>query len=289
MRIVSSTVVAPHTMQVIVCKSTKPSGPYLSKPHSRFDGFIRPSIVTFVKGTCYILFTDTNNDPVTLIDNETLGNIEVVEVQDDRQSTPLRTGHPNERSQGVVRSVHKKDYASTELNCPDMYKDAVLALLYKYRAVIAIEREALGREVNIEMHITTSYGHYEYNVVPFGLKTAPSFFQRLMNTLFRFETGKGAGEIPISAYLDEILVHTPSVQTHLIHWEYVLRKFQNANLKLKLSKCNFFQSSQYFLGHEVSAKGYCPQTEKIKAIQQYPVLQKVDAVRSFLGMVYKRL
>ena len=131
----------------------------------------------------------------------------------------------------------------------------------------------------------TSYGHYEYNVVPFGLKTAPSFFQRLMNTLFGFETGKGAGEIPISAYLDDILIHTPTVESQLNHLEYVLSKFLEANLKLKLSKCKFFQSSLYFLGHEVSAKGYSPQTEKVKAIQQYPVPQNVDAVRSFMGMV----
>jgi hypothetical protein len=31
----------------------------------------------------------------------------------------------------------------------------------------------------------TRYGHFEYNVMPFGLINAPTIFQHLMNDIFR--------------------------------------------------------------------------------------------------------
>ena len=47
---------------------------------------------------------------------------------------------------------------------------------------------------------TTSFGHYEWNVMPFGLKSAPSEFQNIMNDIFN----------PFSpftiVYIDDVLI-----------------------------------------------------------------------------------
>lgn len=57
--------VAPLTMEVIVCRYRISSEAYLFEPHGIFDGFIRPGIMTLVDGTCHTLLTNPNNGYIT--------------------------------------------------------------------------------------------------------------------------------------------------------------------------------------------------------------------------------
>lgn len=57
---------------------------------------------------------------------------------------------------------------------------------------------------------TCPVGFYQWKVIPFGLKNAPAFFQRRMNFIF-------AKYDFIVTYIDDILIHSPDVQTHLKH------------------------------------------------------------------------
>ena len=55
------------------------------------------------------------------------------------------------------------------------------------------------------------FGHYELNVMPFGLKNAPSEFQNIMNDII----------IPISSfaivYIDDVLIFSKSIDKHFKH------------------------------------------------------------------------
>ena len=55
----------------------------------------------------------------------------------------------------------------------------------------------------------TATGHYEYSRMPFGLKSAPSTFQRLMNRVFLGMTGSRC-----FVYLDDVLVFGETLQEH---------------------------------------------------------------------------
>jgi len=59
-------------------------------------------------------------------------------------------------------------------------------------------------------------GFYQWKVVPFGLKNAPAFFQRRMDYIF-------AKHDFIVTYIDDILIHSPDVHTHLEHLEIFLK------------------------------------------------------------------
>ena len=56
-------------------------------------------------------------------------------------------------------------------------------------------------------------------------------------------------------YLDDVVVFSDTKKKHLKRLRAVLEHFQEHGLKLKLSKCNFFQTEISYLGHQVSAAG----------------------------------
>ena len=73
-------------------------------------------------------------------------------------------------------------------------------------------------------------GHYAFNKVPFGLKSAPNFFQREMNKILADLIGK-------CVYIDDILVYSKTEQDHVKHLQLVFDKLRDAGLKLKPTKC----------------------------------------------------
>ena len=72
-------------------------------------------------------------------------------------------------------------------------------------------------------------------------------FQRLMqNTL---------GELNLThcvIYLDDVKVFGHMEEEHLEGLHMVFKRFQEFNLKLKPSKCSFFQSEIMYLVHHIS-------------------------------------
>lgn len=58
----------------------------------------------------------------------------------------------------------------------------------------------------------TPIGHYEYLVMPFGLTNAPAVFQALVNDVLREFLN-----VCVFVYLDDILVFSPDLQTHVEH------------------------------------------------------------------------
>ena len=96
---------------------------------------------------------------------------------------------------------------------------------------------------------------YEFKVCPFGLAQAPAYFQRLVNEVLR--------GLPFTfGYLDDILVFSPNMDTHLKHVRQLFNRMREADLKLKASKCNFLKAHVQYLGHLISGKGIEPVPEK---------------------------
>jgi hypothetical protein len=58
----------------------------------------------------------------------------------------------------------------------------------------------------------TKYGHFEYNIMPFGLINAPAIFQHLMNDIFcEFLNNL------VLCYLDDILIFSKNLEEHKQH------------------------------------------------------------------------
>jgi transposase InsO family protein len=132
---------------------------------------------------------------------------------------------------------------------------------------------------------STPKGHFEFNVMPFGLTNAPATFQRLMECVLAGLTGEQC-----LIYLDDIVVFSKTFEEHIARLTNVFQALRQADLTLKLSKCDFAQREVKYLGHIVSAAGVRPDPTKIEAVSTYPVPNNVKELRQFLGLAnyYRR-
>ena len=86
-------------------------------------------------------------------------------------------------------------------------------------------------------------------------------------------------------YLDDILIHSPDVPTHLIHMRQLFQKLRKAALKLNREKCNFFKGHIQHLGHLISREGIEPLPEKLESIKEMPSPTTPKEVKQFLGLI----
>jgi len=107
----------------------------------------------------------------------------------------------------------------------------------------------------------TRYVHFEFLVMPFGLKNAPSTFQHFINDVL----SEYLDDFVIS-YIDDILIYSNTIEEHHIHVKKVLKKLLESNLYVKLEKCEFDISETTFLGYVLSKDGMKMNKEKVKAI-----------------------
>lgn len=127
---------------------------------------------------------------------------------------------------------------------------------------------------------TVEGGHFEYIRMPFGLKNAPSTFQRVMDNVLK----ELSGTICL-VYLDDIIVFSTSLQEHMESLKKVFQRLREANLKVQMDKSEFLHKEIAFLGHIVTREGIKPNPDKIDAIKHYPIPKTQKEIKAFLGLL----
>jgi transposase InsO family protein len=91
-------------------------------------------------------------------------------------------------------------------------------------------------------------------------------------------------------YLDDIIVFSHDIETHLERLRGVLARIRAVGLGIKPAKCRFLQASVSFLGHVISATGISTDPRKIETVKDWPVPSCLRDVRAFLGLAsyYRR-
>ncbi|MBW0510787.1 hypothetical protein O181_050502 [Austropuccinia psidii MF-1] len=106
----------------------------------------------------------------------------------------------------------------------------------------------LTKNSKILLRIIIHYGIFEYLRMPFGMKNAPSLYQRMINTIFHEELS----ERWLIIYIDDIIVFSETWDSNLTRLERVLQKIVQVKMKISLKKCHFTYSELKALGNVVS-------------------------------------
>ena len=125
---------------------------------------------------------------------------------------------------------------------------------------------------------TVPMGHFEWNVMPFGLKNAPSAFQRCMDENF-----KGMDKF-LKVYIDDILIFSATIGDHLQHVKSFLKRCRSRGVVLSSKKMVLFQREITFLGHKISHGNISIMDHSLEFVDKFPdqLKDKVQLQR-FLG------
>lgn len=115
--------------------------------------------------------------------------------------------------------------------------------------------------------------------MPFGLTGAPGTFQDAMNStlapyLRRF----------VLVFFDDILIYSKTYEEHLEHLKLVFEQLLVHDWKIKLSKCDFAQTSIAYLGHVISGTGVSTDPQKVTTVTAWPTPANTKDLRGFLGL-----
>ena len=98
------------------------------------------------------------------------------------------------------------------------------------------------READIEKTaFNTPRGLYEITVMPFGLVNSQATFQRLMDNTLK-------GLKHTDSYIDDCIIDSHSLEEHIEDLRDVLTRMKQANIHLKLKKCQFGYQEVEFWG-----------------------------------------
>lgn len=127
----------------------------------------------------------------------------------------------------------------------------------------------------------TQDGHYQWTCLPFGMKTSPAIFQRILSNIIRkYELTNFTVN-----YIDDILIFSKTFEKHLEHLKKLLDAIIKEGFKLKLSKCFFATDTVDYLGHIIGYNTVRPMTDNLKSIMDFPTPTTQKNIRQFLGKI----
>ncbi|MBW0549241.1 hypothetical protein O181_088956 [Austropuccinia psidii MF-1] len=146
-------------------------------------------------------------------------------------------------------------------------------------ALKGFHKNVLTENSDKQLRITVHCGIFEYLRMPFGIKNAPSHYQRMMNTIFPEELSEGW----LIIYIDDIKICPETWESHLSRLRRVLQKIVQVNMKISPKKCHFAYSELNALGHVVSGLSLGIEKNKVAAVLLKPMPQTKKEMQSFLG------
>lgn len=125
---------------------------------------------------------------------------------------------------------------------------------------------------------TVPRGHYEWLVMPFGLKNAPSVFQRIVDQML-----KGLEHF-CQGYIDDILVFSNTIPDHFKHLRAVEVRIAEYGVVLSEKKMELFRVRISVLGYEIYNGSYSAMGHSLQFVHNFPdEIRDVKQLQRFLG------
>nr|GFB68179.1 putative reverse transcriptase domain-containing protein [Tanacetum cinerariifolium] len=108
------------------------------------------------------------------------------------------------------------------------------------------------------------YGHYKFQVMPFGLSNAPAVFMDLMNRVCKPYLDKF-----VIVFINDILIYSKNEKEHEEHLKAILELLKKEELYAKFSKREFWIPKVQFLGHVIDSQGIHVDPTKIESVKDW--------------------
>ena len=91
-------------------------------------------------------------------------------------------------------------------------------------------------------------------------------------------------------YLDDVIIFSKDVESHLKDMDEVLRLLHQAGVTLKLKKCSWFTKKFHYLGHDITPGKLAVAKAPTDSFAKATLPTNITQLRSFLGAanVYRR-
>ena len=103
---------------------------------------------------------------------------------------------------------------------------------------------------------------YQFNRMPFGLTNAPRTFQRVINRVVEGLPG-------VSVYMDDVLIYTSDMETHIELVKEVLQRLQNKGFSVNFKKSVFAKPEISYLGCILNSSGIRANTSRVDKMENF--------------------
>ena len=121
----------------------------------------------------------------------------------------------------------------------------------------------LAPESQKRLALSTHQGVLLQTRLPFGISSAPGYFQEIMERITCDFKG-------VAVYLNDILVSGSNEEEHIKNLQPLLQRLQDKGLRCCQHKCVFAQPSVEYLGYTISKEGISKGKRKVDAILDMP-------------------
>ncbi|MCO5557612.1 hypothetical protein L7F22_011178 [Adiantum nelumboides] len=130
----------------------------------------------------------------------------------------------------------------------------------------------------VKIAFCTTFGLYEYLVMPFGSTNAPATFNRMMERIFRPHRNF------TGVFFDDVIIYSKTIEEHKEHLKVIFQALRDKKLYVNQKKSEFFLQEIQYLGHIISKNGIRMDPAKLEVMKDWPNPRNLHELRSFIGM-----
>jgi len=113
---------------------------------------------------------------------------------------------------------------------------------------------------------STRDDHFQFTVLPQGVKNGPPTFQRIVNQIL----GPARWKYCL-AYIDDVLIFSQTLDDHILHLNEVFHLLHSFNFRLSVEKCTIAAEHIDYLGHHIHRGQIRPSTDNVRDLLNSPV------------------
>ena len=150
----------------------------------------------------------------------------------------------------------------------------------KYLTVIDAAKGYLQVNLDEDSKKFTAFRHknmaYQFKRMCFGLANAPATWCRLVQTAL-------SGVKGVYAYMDDLLLHSSTLEDHQRLIEEVLKRLSYHGIEISMKKCQWVKSSVEYLGFRVTSEGLRTHESLLGPMLKLEVPKTLEEARSLIS------